>query len=143
MKPEKITINKSITVNLGNYQSARIEASLTVELEPGENWASAAIRLGAMVGTIINAEVAPVLEVLRAAERQSIEHLMNSSFAPPFAPLAVQTADGSVIPFDGEGDLDDDDDLDKTEEEWGDDANNDNITLVPKTPPAVMGEIPF
>lgn len=37
MKTKEISATFAFTKNLGNYQSMRAEASITVELEPGEN----------------------------------------------------------------------------------------------------------
>jgi hypothetical protein len=37
MRVSQITITKGLTVNLGNYNSAKIEVGLVADLDPGEH----------------------------------------------------------------------------------------------------------
>jgi len=38
MQISQFTIGSSRTINLGNFESIRVEASITTDLNPGEHW---------------------------------------------------------------------------------------------------------
>ena len=38
---DKVRFGKGVTINLGNYESVRLDLSLEVEVKPGEQWTDA------------------------------------------------------------------------------------------------------
>ena len=57
MRTTEIKVSIGVTLNLGNYQSARIEESETVELEPGEQAEVVSAVVRARVGARVIEEI--------------------------------------------------------------------------------------
>jgi len=56
MKPTKISVSYGKTVNTGNFNSLRLDASLEVELEPGDTASEAYAKAFAQVKATVAAE---------------------------------------------------------------------------------------
>lgn len=86
MNPTEITITKGLTLNLGNYQTERIDITMRGTVEAGETWSQAFVKLNTAVEAGLQTLTAPVLDNMRAVERESILRLFETQ------PTALTTA---------------------------------------------------
>ena len=132
MHISEITITKGITLNLGNYQSERIDVTMRATVDTGETWSHALVSLNTAVEASLQTLAAPVLDNMRAAEREAILRLFETQ---PTALTVAPNAPPAVVPEDDdddnafgydEDDEDFDDDDDETESDFDDEDDEDD-----------------
>ena len=132
MQISEITISKGITLNLGNYQTERIDVTMRATVDTGETWSHALVSLNTAVEASLQTLAAPVLDNMRAAEREAILRLFETQ---PTALTVAPNAPPAVVPEDDdddnafgydEDDEDFDDDDDETESDFDDEDDEDD-----------------
>ena len=130
MQISEITISKGITLNLGNYQTERIDVTMRATVDPGETWSHALVSLNTAVEASLQTLAAPVLDNMRAAEREAVLRLFETQ---PTALTVAPDAPPAVVPEDDDDDnafgYDDDDedfDEDETESDFDDEDDDDD-----------------
>jgi len=132
MQIHELTITKGITLNLGNYQSERIDVTMRATVDPGETWSHALVSLNTAVEASLQTLAAPVLDNMRAVEREVVLRLFETqstalTVAPDAPPPAVEPEDDDDNAFGyDEDDEDFDEDEDETESDFDDDDDEDD-----------------
>jgi hypothetical protein len=79
MRVSSITITKGLTLNLGQYQSQRVEVSMTAELDSGDEWTKVASMLSGRVQMGIEIESAAARSVMTEPARSLIDSLFDAT----------------------------------------------------------------
>lgn len=129
MHIHEITITKGITLNLGYYQTERIDVTMRATVDTGETWSRALVSLNTAVEASLQTLAAPVLDNMRAAEREAILRLFETQptalTVAPDAPPIVEPEDDDDNAF-GYDDDDEDFDEDETESDFDDEDDDDD-----------------
>jgi len=132
MQISEITISKGLTLNLGDLQSQRIDVTMRATVDTGETWSHALVSLNTAVEASLQTLAAPVLDNMRAAEREAVLRLFETQ---PTALTVAPNAPPAVVPEDDdddnafgydEDDEDFDDDDDETESDFDDEDDEDD-----------------
>ena len=135
MQIHELTITKGITLNLGNYQSERIDVTMRATVDPGETWSHALVSLNTAVEASLQTLAAPVLDNMRAAEREAVLRLFETqptalTVALDAPPAVAPDEDDNAFGYDDDDeDFDDDDedfDEDETESDFDDEDDEDD-----------------
>lgn len=131
MQISEITISKGLTLNLGDYQTERIDVTMRATVDTGETWSHALVSLNTAVEASLQTLAAPVLDNMRAAEREAILRLFEtqpSALTAPDAPPAVAPEDDEDDDDNAFGYDDDDEDFDEdeTESDFDDEDDDDD-----------------
>lgn len=131
MHIHEITITKGITFNLGNYQSERIDVTMRATVDTGETWSHAMVSLNTAVEASLQTLAAPVLDNMRAAEREAILRLFETqptalTVAPDAPPAVAPEDDEDDNAFGYDEDDEDFDDDDETESDFDDEDDEDD-----------------
>lgn len=83
MKVTKISKSLGHTLNLGNYQNLRFEASMEVELEPHEDVDVVASQLDFLVRNDLYASMSPTLSTMGEWTRKNVEQQLGLDVSMP------------------------------------------------------------
>jgi len=72
MEIENLTVKYRRTINLGNYENAMLEASMTATLDDADNPAEAQLKLWRMARNSLRAQALPILVARRKARTEEI-----------------------------------------------------------------------